>query len=194
MKHLRIAAALAAATLIAFATPALAAPKTLEVKGNANWISEAPVEKIVGTASGAGNLSVDFGDLSTLKGSITMPVASMKSGNTQRDDHLKGAEWLDAAQFPEIKFEVTSVKVTAPPSGDDIKEATVDVTGKFTLHGVTTDLTAPATLKWKGDKVKIETAFVVKLADYNVSGKQGVVGDKVGETIDVKVSLKGIAK
>ena len=194
MKHTAIRTALAAAALLFVAGPALAAPKSLAVKGKANWVSDAPVEKIVGTADGKGELTVDFDDLSSIKGTITMPVASMKSGNAQRDDHLKGAEWLDAANHPDISFEVTGVKVVEAPKGDAVKEARVEVSGKFTLHGVTTDLTTPATLKWKGDKVKIETGFVVKLADYNVAGKQGVVGNKVGETIDVKVQLKGVAK
>lgn len=192
MKHIRIA--LAAAALLAFAAPALAAPQTLNVKGQAKWVSEAPVEKIVGTADGTGVLTVDLADPSTIRGTITMPVASMKSGNDQRDDHLKGSDWLEADKHPTIDFAIGSVKVVEGPKGDAVKEAKVEVTGKFTLHGVTTDLTAPATLKWKGDKVKIETAFVVKLADYKVAGKQGVVGDKVGETIEVSVVLKGIAK
>lgn len=192
MKHIRTA--LAAAALLAFAAPALAAPQTLNVKGQARWVSEAPVEKIVGTADGTGALTVDLADPSTIRGTITMPVASMKSGNDQRDDHLKGSDWLEADKHPTIDFAIGSVKVVEGPKGDAVKEAKVEVTGKFTLHGVTTDLTAPATLKWKGDKVKIETAFVVKLADYKVAGKQGVVGEKVGETIDVSVVLKGIAK
>lgn len=197
MKHTSLArfgAPLAAFALLAFAAPAFAAPSTLKVKGQANWISDAPVERIVGTAAGTGELSVDLADLTTLKGTITMPVDSMKSGNDTRDEHLKGTDWLDAKQFPDITFEVTAVKVVEAPKGDAVKEAKVEVSGKFTLHGVATDLTAPATLKWKGDKVKIDTAFVVKLADYKVAGKDGVVGDKVGETIDVKVSLKGLAK
>lgn len=194
MKHMPLRAALVAASLVALAASAWAAPKSLKVKGQANWISDAPVEKIVGTAAGAGELTVDFDDLSTLKGTITMPVASMKSGNNQRDDHLKGSDWLEADKHPDITFAVTSVKVLEAPKGDAVKEAKVEVAGKFTLHGVTTDLTAPATLKWKGDKVKIHTAFAVKLADYDVAGKQGVVGDKVGETIEVKVRLQGVAK
>lgn len=189
----RLARLLVAAGLFA-AGPVLAAPKTIELKGQTNWISEAPVEKIVGTADGSGTLTADLDDLSTLKGTLVFPVASMKSGNEQRDDHLKGGDWLEADKHPDIRFVVDSVKVVSPPSGDDVKEAKVEVTGQFTLHGVTTPLTAPATLKWKDDKVKIDTAFVVKLADYKVAGKQGVVGSKVGETIDVKVSLRGIAK
>ncbi len=193
MKHTAIRATLTAA-LMFVAGSALAAPKSLAVKGQADWISDAPVEKIVGTADGEGALTIDFDDLTSIKGTIKMPVASMKSGNAQRDDHLKGEEWLDAANHPEITFEVTAVKIVEAPTGDAIKEAKVEVAGKFTLRGVTTELTAPATLKWKGDKVKVETAFQVKLADYAVKGKQGVVGNKVGETIDVKVQLKGVAK
>lgn len=189
----RLTRAFFAAALLA-AGPALAAPKTIELKGQTNWISEAPVEKIVGTADGSGTLTGDLDDLTTLRGTIKFPVASMKSGNEQRDDHLKGSDWLEADKHPEITFVIETVKVVAPPTGDSVKEAKVEVTGQFTLHGVTTPLTAPATLKWKDDKLKIDTAFIVKLADYQIAGKQGVVGSKVGETIDVKVALRGVAQ
>lgn len=194
MQTLFARAAMAGAALLLFAAPAIAAPTSLKVKGQASWLSDAPAERIEGTADGTGELTVDFADLSTLKGTITMPVASMKSGNAVRDDHLKGSDWLEADKHPNITFEVTGVKVTKPTSGDKVKEAGVEVSGKFTVHGVTTDLTAPATLKWKGDKVKISTKFQVKLADYKVAGKAGVVGDKVGETIDITVELKGKAQ
>jgi polyisoprenoid-binding protein YceI len=52
-------------------------------------------------------------------------------------DELKGAQWLNAAQFPQITFRSTAVKST----GAD----TADITGDLTLHGVT----KPVTLKAK---------------------------------------------
>ncbi|MCA9525033.1 MAG: YceI family protein [Myxococcales bacterium] len=173
---------------------ALAAPQTAELAGEMKFVSDAPLEKIVGTASGAGALTVDLDDMTTLQATITVPVASMKTGNDQRDDHLRSPEWLDAAQFAEITFVASAAKVTKPTTGDDVKEAEVEVTGKFTLHGVSTDMTAPATLKWKGDKLKITTKFQVKLDAYNIKGRDGVVGSKVGTNIDVDVSLKGVLK
>ena len=181
--------------MCALCAPAFAAPKKLELKGQAKWLSDAPVERIEGTAVGKGTLDIDLDQLSNIKGKIAMPVASMKSGNDTRDEHLRGGQWLEADKYPEITFEISAVKVTKPAvEANGVKEAQVEATGKFTLHGVSTDLTAPATLKWKGDKVKVETAFKVELAKYAVKGKEGVVGNKVGKEIDVQVTLKGVAK
>jgi polyisoprenoid-binding protein YceI len=53
------------------------------------------------------------------------------------NDLVAGAEFLDAAQFPEITFNSTAVKLTG--------EATAEVTGDFTLHGVTLPLTLQVT-------------------------------------------------
>lgn len=182
------------AALTLFALPAFAAPQTATMKGQTNWISEAPVEKIVGTAAGQAELSIDTADLSTLRGMISFSVDSMKTGNDMRDSHLKSPTWLDAKQYPQITFEITSVKVVEAPTGDAVKAAKVEATGKFTLHGVTTEQTIPTEIKWKGDKLKVKAAFNVKLAEYKVEGKSGVVGNKVGETIEVTSTLKGKIK
>jgi polyisoprenoid-binding protein YceI len=174
-----------------FALPALAAPQSASMKGQTKWISDAPVEKIVGTAAGTAELKIDLADLSTLKGKISFSVDSMMTGNAMRDGHLKSPTWLDATQFPEITFDIISAKVLEAPTGDAVKAAKVEATGKFTLHGVSTDMTIPATLKWKGDKLKISADFNVKLAEYKVEGKAGVVGNKVGDTIAITATLKG---
>ena len=172
---------------------ALAAPGGLDVSGTINWISDAPVEKIIGTADGKGKLTIDFADLSTLKGSFTVAVNTMKTGNERRDGHLMGATWLDAATYPEITFAIKSVKVIAAPSGDAVKTAKVEATGDFTCHGKTKAMTAPVTLKWKENKVKISTEFTVSLDDYDIKGKSGIVGNKVGKTIAVNATFKGKA-
>ncbi|MGE0044839.1 MAG: YceI family protein [Hyphomonadaceae bacterium] len=50
-------------------------------------------------------------------------------------DDLRGADWLNAAQFPQMTFRSTSVEVTGP--------RTARITGDFTFRGVT----APVTLE-----------------------------------------------
>lgn len=176
------------------ALPAFAFAGPTELTGQMKFVSDAPVEKIVGTADGKANLSLDLADLTKITGKITVAVASMKTGNDIRDSHLQSDTWLDGAKFPEITFEVVSVTAKPTTTEGDVQSAELEVTGKFTLHGVTTDLKAPATIKWKGDKVKISTQFTIKLADYQVKGKDGVVGSKVGETIACEATLKGVAK
>jgi hypothetical protein len=91
----RLARALLATGLATalLAGPALAAPKTIDLKGQTNWISEAPVEKIVGTADGSGTLTGDLDDLSTLRGTIKFPVASMKSGNFVSASEIAQQRW-----------------------------------------------------------------------------------------------------
>jgi polyisoprenoid-binding protein YceI len=172
---------------------ALAVPSQVNVAGTMKWVSDAPVEKIIGTADGKGSLTIDFDDLTRISGTLTVAVDTMKSGNGKRDGHLRSAEWLDAAKHPNITFTIKAVKVTQPTTGDAVKMAVLEATGDFTLHGVTKPLTAPVTLKWKGPKVKITTAFNISLDDYAIEGKKGIVGNKVGKQIAVTVRLKGKA-
>lgn len=52
-------------------------------------------------------------------------------------DELKGPQWLDTAQYPEMKFETKSVEVTG--------EKTARILGDFTMHGVTKPVLLEAT-------------------------------------------------
>src|SRR3954467_4582380 len=46
--------------------------------------------------------------LSTIEASID--IASINTGDAQRDAHLKSADFFDAAQYPTMTFKSTSVK------------------------------------------------------------------------------------
>jgi polyisoprenoid-binding protein YceI len=67
--------------------------------------------------------------------SVTARIAarSIDTGIAKRDDHLRSSEFFDAAKFPEIRFKSRNVKKTGPQSGD--------ITGDFTMHGVTRPIT-----------------------------------------------------
>jgi len=56
-------------------------------------------------------------------------AASIDTRETQRDTHLRSADFLDAEKFPAITFRSTKVE----PAG----EAEWKVTGDLTIHGVT---------------------------------------------------------
>lgn len=182
---------LVAAVVPMFVAPSLASAE--DFSGKFKFTSNAPKEDIFGTATGSADLKINTADLAATTGVIKVPVKTMKTGNETRDEHMLSAAWLDAAQYPEITFEITGVELEGAVTEEgDVKEAKAKVKGKFTLHGVSTPLTAPATIKWKADgKAKITTSFAIKLADYKVQGKDGVVGSKVGETIKCQASLVG---
>jgi len=67
-------------------------------------------------------------DPTTGSGTITIDAKSIDTGNEMRDKHLRGADFLDADQYPTITFAVTGVE----HHGDDFK-----VDGDLTIRGVT---------------------------------------------------------
>jgi polyisoprenoid-binding protein YceI len=58
----------------------------------------------------------------------TLDVASVNTGVADRDNHLRSADFFDAANYPVITFKSTSVK----PTGEN----TAEITGNLTIRGV----------------------------------------------------------
>ena len=180
---------------LAFVTSAALA-ETMSLKAKAKWVSDAPGEKIIGSAQGKAELSMTGADWKTLKGQIQFPVESMKSGNSTRDSHLRSETWLDAKQYPNIIFSFGADKAGVDQvSQDDSGWTMMQVKGVMNIHGVDQEMTAKArvkTIEKDGvKKVKIKTKFPIKLGQYQIKGKAGLIGDKVGETIEVSATLVG---
>lgn len=68
----------------------------------------------------------------------TVQIASLSAGNATRDEHVRGARWLNAAQFPTMEFRSTSVRL--------VSETRAEVTGELTLLGQTHPLVLDVTL------------------------------------------------
>lgn len=87
-----------------------------------------------GLFSGAsGSLAYDPAHPAAAKLSVSIPVASVQTTSAKLTDELHGADWFDAARYPTATFVSTRVVPTGV--------GTADVTGNFTLHGVTQPLT-----------------------------------------------------
>lgn len=167
-------------------------------RNQTTFFSTTPLEDITGLSSGVqGSVTFNVSDLKTLKGKLTVPVASIKTGIDLRDEHMRDAGWLDAAKYPDITFEikkVSDIKVVAD------NKLSAKVTGSYTMRGVTTEVTADATLTYldeseqtkmraPGDLLGVQAKFIFKLSDYGVNNK--VVGQKVSEDIEVSVNIVG---
>lgn len=167
-------------------------------RNQATFFSTTPIEDITGLGNDiSGTVTFNVNDIKTLKGKVSVSVASIKTGIDSRDGHMRGAGWLNAEAFPEISFEIK--KVSDIKSVADNK-LTAKVIGNFTLHGITKEVTANATLTYldeseqtkmraAGDLLGVQAKFNVKLSDYGVNNK--VVGQKVSENIEVSVNVTG---
>ncbi|MBE0538977.1 MAG: YceI family protein [Ignavibacterium sp.] len=167
-------------------------------KNQATFFSTTPFEDITGLTNDVkGSVNFNVSDLKTLKGKLTVPVASIKTGIEMRDGHLQSAGWLNAESYPEIIFEIKNISDIKPVADNKV---TAKVTGNFSLHGVTKEVIADATLTYldeseqtkiraAGDLLGVQAKFNVKLSDYGVNNK--LVGQKVSENIEVSVNVVG---
>lgn len=172
--------------------------KFTDNKNQATFFSTTPFEDITGLTNDVkGSVIFNVSDLKTLKGNLTVPVASIKTGIEMRDGHLQSAGWLNAESYPEITFEI---KNTSDIKSVADNKVTAKVTGNFSLHGVTKEVIADATLTYldeseqtkmraAGDLLGVQAKFNVKLSDYGVNNK--LVGQKVSENIEVSVNVVG---
>lgn len=81
----------------------------------------------------SGKAQIDDADLSKSSVEVTIEVGSVDTRDEKRDNHLKSADFLDAATFPTITFK--STKVVAG------KDGALTVTGDLTMRGVTKPVT-----------------------------------------------------
>jgi polyisoprenoid-binding protein YceI len=74
-------------------------------------------------------LEVDPNDLKSMRARARIDVASVYTGNVDRDDDLRSENFFDVETHPEIRFESTGVEAV---DGDRFKLA-----GELTIRGVT---------------------------------------------------------
>jgi polyisoprenoid-binding protein YceI len=118
---------------------------------------------------------------------VSIDVTKVDTDNESRDGHIRGGDFFNVAQFPTATFVSKSSK--------KLDEKTWEVTGDFTLKGVTKSITV------KLDKIGekeiggqfgyrngYETTFTINRLDYDISWKPELLGT------DVKliVALEGI--
>ena len=136
-----------------------------------------------------GTIDTEDGQVSGVTAEID--VASLDTGNGQRDGHLKGADFFDATKFPKMTFKSKKVKSAG--------KGKFTVTGDLTIKGVTKEVTLDVdgpTEQIKdmqgGTRVGASASTKINRKDFGVSWNKAldngssVVGDDVKVSIDVE--------
>lgn len=118
--------------------------------------------------------------------SVLIKTASVDSNHAERDKHLRGEDFLHVEKFPEAKFVSKEFKV--------IDADNAIVTGNFTLHGVTKEISFPVMKigegkdPWGGYRAGFTGKTELTLADYGINYNLGPASTKV----EIELNIEGI--
>ncbi|OFX02527.1 MAG: hypothetical protein A3E78_02330 [Alphaproteobacteria bacterium RIFCSPHIGHO2_12_FULL_63_12] len=130
-------------------------------------------------------LDFDAADVSTAHVEAKIDIASLDVANDAFAQTLTGADWFDAAAFPEAIFKTTSIEKTGETQGR--------MTGDLTLHGVTAPVTLDVAFNGGAQDI-LRGGYVVGFSargtisrkTFGVDRFEGIVGDEVEIDIEAE--------
>jgi polyisoprenoid-binding protein YceI len=199
--HTALLAAIATGIATLHAAPVAFDFKDPKGVNNVTFTLDAPLESISGYANGvSGIVTLDPATPHEAVGKIVVDAKSLTVPNPVMQEHMHGADWLDIAAHPEITFEIKSINVLENNGSD----GNAEVTGDFTLKGVTKEITAPAKVthlpgrladrsngQMQGDLLVIRSDFTIKRGNFGIKAGENL--DKVSDDIEVSLSIAGAA-
>lgn len=114
---------------------------------------------------------------------LSVTDITRESSNKKLTDHLLGADFLDAAQFPTAHFEIVE---TAPTATDSVA-----ITGNLTMKGVTKSITFPALVTVADSAFSAKAAFYINRKDWNMHYRtEESLGDKlIRPEVQIEIDL-----
>ncbi len=126
----------------------------------------------------SGTLYLDKSDPTKSQVDVKTEIATLRTTSTALDAKLKGADWLNAARYPEMEFRSTRVIRTGAN--------TATIEGLLTLHGETHPLTLRGTYNgtllspFSGKyQVGFQLAGTLRRSDWGVGNLVPAVSDAV---------------
>jgi polyisoprenoid-binding protein YceI len=146
--------------------------------------------KMVGLFSEfSGNINFDPSNVPGSKLNVTIKTDSLQTQFAPRDKDLKGADWFNVTEFPEITFAGSEFMKKDDHTGT--------ITGMLTLHGVTKPVTLNVAVNKVGQNPldKIDSAGfsargTLKRSDFGMKTFLGAIGDDVDLIIEIEAKKK----
>ena len=168
-------------------------------RNQAAFFSKTNLEDITGTASGlSGIVSFDPANVAkTIKATINVDIATMKTGINMRDEHMKGEGWLHAEKYPAITFALRSMKKMKQKAPNVLEGVAI---GEFSMRGAIQQIEIPVTLTYlvesdqtkkraPGDLLGIRGKGVIKLSKFGLTNDN--IGLKVSDEIAFELNAVG---
>lgn len=127
----------------------------------------------------------DPADLNSSKFDVKIDLASVETGDSDRDGALPDSDFFDIAKFPQAHFVTTGFR----QSGNE-----VIADGTLTLKGVSKPVSLAVTFAAKGGKATLDISSTVKRLDFNVGAGEYADTSTIGDEVKIKAHLDLSAK
>jgi polyisoprenoid-binding protein YceI len=150
---------------------------------------------VVSTVTGHFNkfdatIESDKDDFTDAKIKFKAEVSSIDTKNAQRDEHLKSADFFDAANNPYITFESSSVR--------KISDYELEVTGDLTIRGITReqklDVIYNGTVSGFGDSTVAGFEIRTKINRFDYGLKWNAITEAGGVVVSNEVKIEILAE
>ncbi len=117
---------------------------------------------------------------------ITIKTESLDTGNDDRDNHLRGPDFFDAGQYPEITFLSKAIRKSA--NG-------FVAAGTLTMHGVSKEIELPfeilgkVTDPWGNTRIGIQSKYSLNRQDFGVSWSKTLDAGGLVVSNEVRIEL-----
>ena len=149
------------------------------------------VSKVRGRFNNVSGRLVTAADLLNSSVTADIDVNSFDTGNAQRDEHVRSADFLHAAQYPTMTYRSTEIR----RDGDDLV-----VDGELTLHGIARQV--PLTLEvtgfgpdpYGGTRVGVSATTKINRKDFGIDTDLPLDGGGVviGETVQISLDIQAV--
>jgi polyisoprenoid-binding protein YceI len=136
----------------------------------------------------------DDGDQASGSFSATIAASSIDTGNGDRDNHLRSADFFDTDNHAEITFESTEI--------ERVSETSMKVTGDLTIRGVTKSVTLDVTETgtgvdpWGNTRIGIQAEGTISRKEFGLTWNQALEagGVLVSDEVTLMIEAQGVAQ
>src|SRR5215471_9622530 len=137
----------------------------------------------------SGNISFDANNVPASKVNVTIKTDSLQTQFAPRDKDLKGADWFNVTEFPEMTFVGTEFAKK--------DERTGTITGNLTLRGMTKPVRLDVVLNKVGqnpldkkNSAGLSARGTLKRSDFGMKAFLGPIGDDIDIIIEIEAKQK----
>ncbi|HSD21507.1 MAG TPA: YceI family protein [Anaeromyxobacter sp.] len=158
------------------------------------WVRHMIISKVHGRfARWSGAIQLDQQDLARSSVDVRIDTASIDTQVGDRDTHLRSADFLDVAKYPEMTFRSKRIEKV----GDGYR-----VVGDLSLHGVVREVTLEAEFAgvgkdpWGNQRAGFSAKASLDRRDYGLVWNAALEtgGVLVGEKVEIAIELEAVKK